>query len=95
MSFLWHQISSAVTLIVHGDPYLMGLLWVTVRLLVVSTTRPELYNAHPDYGAGRPSAGPFGCPVRTNHACSSGLLAASAKNGSPIETANNPSSQNA
>lgn len=38
MSYLWHQISSAVTLIVHGDPYLMGLLWVTVRLLVVSTT---------------------------------------------------------
>ena len=37
MSFLWHQISSAVSLIVHGDPYLMGLLWVTVRLLVVST----------------------------------------------------------
>jgi tungstate transport system permease protein len=38
VSYLWHQISSAVTLIVHGDPYLMGLLWVTVRLLVVSTT---------------------------------------------------------
>jgi tungstate transport system permease protein len=38
VSFLWHQISSAVTLIVHGDPYLMGLLWVSVRLLVVSTT---------------------------------------------------------
>jgi len=37
VSFLWHQISSAVSLIVHGDPYLMGLLWVTVRLLVVST----------------------------------------------------------
>src|SRR6185437_15979356 len=38
VSFLWHQISSAVTLIVHGDPYLMGLLSVTVRLAVVSTT---------------------------------------------------------
>ena len=38
MSFLWHQFSSAVSLIVHGDPYLMGLLWVSVRLLVVSTT---------------------------------------------------------
>ena len=30
-----------------------------------------------------------------NHACSSGALAASAKNGGPIETANRPSSQNA
>ena len=38
MSFLWHQISSAVSLIVHGDPYLMGLLSVTIRLAVVSTT---------------------------------------------------------
>jgi tungstate transport system permease protein len=38
VSFLWHQFSSAVSLIVHGDPYLMGLLWVSVRLLVVSTT---------------------------------------------------------
>src|SRR6478609_2688650 len=38
MSFLWHQFSSAVSLIVHGDPYLMGLLWVTLRLAVVSTT---------------------------------------------------------
>ncbi|HEY1715045.1 MAG TPA: ABC transporter permease [Solirubrobacteraceae bacterium] len=38
MSFLWHQFSSAVSLIVHGDPYLMGLLWVSIRLLVVSTT---------------------------------------------------------
>jgi hypothetical protein len=32
---------------------------------------------------------------RTNHACSNGLLAASAKNGSPIVTANNPNSQSA
>jgi tungstate transport system permease protein len=38
VSFLWHQFASAVSLIVHGDPYLMGLLWVSVRLLVVSTT---------------------------------------------------------
>ena len=36
-----------------------------------------------------------GWSVRANQACSSGLLAASAKNGSPIETANKPSSQNA
>jgi tungstate transport system permease protein len=38
VSYLWHQISSAVPLIVHGDPYLMGLLSVTLRLAVVSTT---------------------------------------------------------
>ena len=38
MSYLWHQISSAVPLIVHGDPYLMGLLSVTLRLAAVSTT---------------------------------------------------------
>ncbi len=32
--------------------------------------------------------------MRTNQACSIGLLAASAKNGRPIDTANSPSSQN-
>ncbi len=38
MSYLWHQISSAVPLIVHGDPYLMSLLSVTLRLTAISTT---------------------------------------------------------
>jgi tungstate transport system permease protein len=38
VSYLWHQISSAVPLIVHGDPYLMSLLSVTLRLAAVSTT---------------------------------------------------------
>ncbi len=33
--------------------------------------------------------------MRTNHACSNGVLAASAKNGSPIETANSPMSHSA
>ena len=33
--------------------------------------------------------------MRANQACNSGLLAASAKNGRPIETANSPISQNA
>jgi hypothetical protein len=33
--------------------------------------------------------------VRTNQACNSGLLAASVKNGSPIEVANTPMSQSA
>src|SRR6478736_3639722 len=38
MSFLWDQVSSAVPLIVHRDPYIMGLLWVTIRVAVVSTS---------------------------------------------------------
>jgi tungstate transport system permease protein len=38
VSYLWHQISSAVPLIVHGDPELMSLLSVTLRLAAVSTT---------------------------------------------------------
>ena len=36
-----------------------------------------------------------GWSVRANHACNSGPLADSAKNGNPIETTNRPSSQNA
>jgi tungstate transport system permease protein len=38
VSYLWHQVSSAVPLIVHGDPFLMSLLSVTLRLAAVSTT---------------------------------------------------------
>jgi tungstate transport system permease protein len=38
VSYLWHQLSSAVPLIVHGDPELMSLLSVTLRLAAVSTT---------------------------------------------------------
>jgi tungstate transport system permease protein len=37
VSYLWHQISSAVPLILHGDPALMNLLSVTARLGAVST----------------------------------------------------------
>jgi tungstate transport system permease protein len=37
VAYLWHQISSAVPLIVHGDPFLMSLLSVTLRLAAVST----------------------------------------------------------
>ncbi|HEX3689981.1 MAG TPA: ABC transporter permease [Solirubrobacteraceae bacterium] len=37
MSYLWDQISRAVSLIVHGDPFLLSLLSVTARLAVVST----------------------------------------------------------
>jgi tungstate transport system permease protein len=38
VSFLWDQLTSAVPLIVHRDPYIMGLLWVTIRVAVVSTS---------------------------------------------------------
>jgi tungstate transport system permease protein len=37
MSYLWHQVSSAIPLIVHGDPFLLSLLSVTVRVALVST----------------------------------------------------------
>jgi tungstate transport system permease protein len=37
MRFLWEQLRDAVPLIAHGDPYIMGLLWVTIRVAVVST----------------------------------------------------------
>lgn len=37
MSYLWEQLHGAIPLIVHGDPYIMGLLWVTIRVALVST----------------------------------------------------------
>jgi tungstate transport system permease protein len=37
MAYLWHQVSSAVPLIVHGDPFLLSLLSVTARVGAVST----------------------------------------------------------
>ncbi len=37
MSYLWHQVSSALPLIVHGDPFLLSLLSVTARVAAVST----------------------------------------------------------
>jgi tungstate transport system permease protein len=37
MAYLWGQLKGAVPLIVHGDPFLMSLLWVTVRVALVST----------------------------------------------------------
>jgi tungstate transport system permease protein len=37
MRFLWEQLRDALPLIVHGDPYIMGLLWVTIRVAIVST----------------------------------------------------------
>ena len=37
MGYLWDQIRGAIPLIAHGDPYIMGLLWVTLRVAVIST----------------------------------------------------------
>jgi tungstate transport system permease protein len=37
MVYLWDQVRGAISLIAHGDPYIMGLLWVTFRVAVVST----------------------------------------------------------
>jgi tungstate transport system permease protein len=37
MGFLWEQLRDAIPLIAHGDPYIMGLLWVTIRVAIVST----------------------------------------------------------
>jgi tungstate transport system permease protein len=37
MSYLWQQLRGAVPLIIHGDPYLVSLIWVTIRVALVST----------------------------------------------------------
>lgn len=37
MGFLWGQLRDAVSLIGQGDPYLLSLVWVTVRVALVST----------------------------------------------------------
>jgi tungstate transport system permease protein len=38
MGYVWDQLSGAIPLITQGDPYIMGLLWVTIRVALVSTT---------------------------------------------------------
>ncbi|HTX07088.1 MAG TPA: ABC transporter permease [Solirubrobacteraceae bacterium] len=38
MSYIWDQIRGAIPLITHGNPYLMNLLWVSVRVAVISTS---------------------------------------------------------
>jgi tungstate transport system permease protein len=38
VTYVWDQIRGAIPLIVHGDPYIMGLLWVTIRVAVISTS---------------------------------------------------------
>jgi tungstate transport system permease protein len=37
MGYVWDQLRGAIPLIAHGDPYIMGLLWVTLRVALVST----------------------------------------------------------
>jgi len=37
VSYVWEQMRGAIPLIAHGDPYIMGLLWVTIRVALVST----------------------------------------------------------
>jgi tungstate transport system permease protein len=37
MAYLWGQLKAAIPLIVHGDPFIFNLLWVTVRVALVST----------------------------------------------------------
>jgi tungstate transport system permease protein len=37
MGYVWDQLRDAIPLIAHGDPYIMGLLWVTLRVAFVST----------------------------------------------------------
>jgi tungstate transport system permease protein len=38
MAYLWDQLRGAIPLIVHGNPYILNLLWVTVRVAFVSTS---------------------------------------------------------
>ena len=38
MGYLWDQLRGAIPLIAHGNPYIMGLLWVTLRVALVSTS---------------------------------------------------------
>jgi tungstate transport system permease protein len=38
MGYLWHQLTSAIPLIVHGNPYIVDVTWVTVRVALVSTS---------------------------------------------------------
>lgn len=37
MGYLWGQLHGAIPLIVHRNPYIMNLLWVTIRVALVST----------------------------------------------------------
>jgi len=38
VGFLWDQLRGAIPLIAHGNPYIMNLVWVTIRVAVISTS---------------------------------------------------------
>ena len=38
MGFLWHEVRSALPLIVGGNGYILSVTWVTIKVAVVSTT---------------------------------------------------------
>jgi tungstate transport system permease protein len=38
VGYVWDQIRGAVPLIVHGNSYIMALLWVTIKVAVISTS---------------------------------------------------------
>lgn len=38
MGYVWNQIRGAIPLITHGNPYLMNLLWVSIRVALISTS---------------------------------------------------------
>lgn len=38
MGYVWDQIRGAMPLITHGNPYIMNLLWVSLRVALVSTS---------------------------------------------------------
>jgi tungstate transport system permease protein len=38
MGFIWHEIRSAIPLILGGNEYILAVTWVTIRVAVVSTT---------------------------------------------------------
>jgi tungstate transport system permease protein len=38
MGYVWDQIRGAMPLITHGNPYIMNLLWVSIRVAVISTS---------------------------------------------------------
>jgi tungstate transport system permease protein len=38
MGYVWDQIRGAIPLITHGNPYIMHLLWVSVRVALISTS---------------------------------------------------------
>jgi tungstate transport system permease protein len=38
MGFIWHEIRSAIPLILGGNEYILAVTWVTIRVAVISTT---------------------------------------------------------